>query len=218
LTAGFLYVPVLFMADAARRERQDAVLAELSELGLTLARELHARALAAETPQEADRLALAFQRVSRGVRQTSALELKIERDRRTAEREDRDAEREAARRKALRQPCAADEDDEPVDPEVAERQARVGDRFRRVRGALNRLMWDEAERDEEEFEILSDDLENRLDEAARREDFLDVPIDTLIRQLKSDMGLSGDLRLTACEAPPPLAPDLAYDAAPPNTG
>jgi ABC-type enterochelin transport system substrate-binding protein len=69
------------MADAARRERQDAVLAELSELGPTLARELHARALAAETPQDAEKLALAFQRVSRGVRQTFALELKFERDR-----------------------------------------------------------------------------------------------------------------------------------------
>jgi hypothetical protein len=201
------------MSDTARRERQDAVLAELSELGLTLARELHARALAAETPQEADKLALAFQRVSRGVRQTFALELKIERAR---NEDDREAERQAR----LRAVDPAHVDDTPVDPEMAERQARVGDRFRRVRGALKRLMWDEAERDEEEFEILSEDLENRLDEAARREDFLDLPIDTLIRQLKSDMGLSGVLCLTASEAPrpPPPAPDLAYAAAPPSTG
>ncbi|HEX3363982.1 hypothetical protein [Phenylobacterium sp.] len=200
------------MSDATRRERQDAVLSELSELGLTLARELHARALAAETPQEADKLALAFQRVSRGVRQTFALELKIER----ARAED---DREAARQVRLAAVDPGGEAATPLDPEAAERQAQVGERFRRVRGALNRLMWDEAERDEEEFEILSEDLENRLDEAARREDFLDIPIDTLIRQLKSDMGLSGDLRLTASEAPrsPPPAADLAY-AAPPNTG
>ncbi|HEY3949003.1 hypothetical protein, partial [Phenylobacterium sp.] len=47
LTPASIYVLVLFMSDAAaRRERQDAVLAELSELGLSLARELHARALA----------------------------------------------------------------------------------------------------------------------------------------------------------------------------
>ena len=46
--------------------------------------ELQARALAAETPQDADKLALAFQRVSRGVRQTFALELKIGRERRAA--------------------------------------------------------------------------------------------------------------------------------------
>jgi hypothetical protein len=203
------------MSDAtAKRERQDAVLAELSELGLTLARELHARALAAETTQEAEKLALAFQRVSRGVRQTFALELKLERAR---NEDDREAERQA--RLSAADPACADE--EPVDPEVAATQARYGERFRRVRGALNRLMWDEADRDEDEFEILSEDLENRLDEAARREDFLDAPIDTLIRQIKSDMGLSGDLRLTACEAPPPDRDedhDLVFDAAPPNTG
>lgn len=87
--------------------------------------------------------------------------------------------------------------------------------------SLKRLMWDEVERDEEEFEILSEDLENRLDEAARREDFLDLPIDALVRQIKSDMGLSGALRLTACEAPSPDSDegrDLAFDTAPPNTG
>jgi hypothetical protein len=200
------------MRDAARRERQDAVLAELSELGLTLARELHARALAAETPQEADKLALAFQRVSRGVRQTFALELKIER----ARNED---EREAARQARL---GAADPGyrDEPIDPEVAATQARYGERFRRVRGALKRLMWDEADRDEEEFEILSDDLEHRLDEAALREDFFDAPIDALIRQIKADMGLRGELRLTACTAPhpPERDEDLVFDAGPPNTG
>lgn len=96
----------------------------------------------------------------------------------------------------------------------------MGERFRRVRDALNRLMWDEAERDEEEFEILSEDLESRLDEAARREDFLAVPIDALIRQIKADMGLSWTLRRTACEAPPPgrdEARDLVFDAARPNT-
>jgi hypothetical protein len=98
-----------------------------------------------------------------------------------------------------------------------------------VRGALNRLMWDEAERDEDEFGILSEDLENRLDEAARREDFLDAPIDTIIRQIKADMGLSGDLRLTACDAPlPDLPPDpppdpppgagVVHEAACPDTG
>ena len=203
------------MSDAStRRERQDAVLAELSELGLTLARDLHARALAAETTQDAENLALAFQRVSRGVRQTFALELKLERARNADDRE-------AARQARLNAVDPDYEDEESSDPEVAARQARYGDRFRRVRGALNRLMWDEAERDEEEFEILSEDLENRLDEAARREDFLDLPIDALVRQIKADMGLSGVLRLTACEAHSPNSDegrDRAYDTAPPNTG
>ena len=67
--------------------------------------------------------------------------------------------------------------------------------------------------------MLDDDLEVRLREAARREDFLDIPFETLVRQLKADMDLSGALRLTACTAPPPPDPGgLVYDTAPPNTG
>lgn len=192
------------------------MLAELSELGLSLARDLHARALAAETTQDAEKLALAFQRVSRGVRQTFALELKIER----ARNED---DREAARQERLRAADPGDQDEAPLDPEVAALRARFGERFSRVRGALNRLLWDEAEGCEDEFEVLSEDLENRLDEAARRADFLDIPFETLVRQLKADMDLSGTLTLTACEPPqggPSLANghDLTFDVAPPNTG
>jgi hypothetical protein len=208
----------MFMADTpARRERQDAVLAELSELGLTLARDLHARALAAETPQEADRLALAFQRVSRGVRQTFALELKIERARRVAEREDAQAAAEAQR--------AAVQAAREAEPSFMQQRDTPTDRRKsRVRNALTRLIWQEAEGDEDEIEILDADLETRLYEASLREDFLDLPIETVIRQLKSDMGLSGELRITACDAPPspnpppPDASDPVFDAAPPNTG
>src|SRR5215218_9053697 len=82
------YVLVLFMATpTAMRERQDRILGELSELGLALARDLQARALAAETVAEAADLGLAFQRVALSVRQALALEAKLERDRQAAERE-----------------------------------------------------------------------------------------------------------------------------------
>jgi hypothetical protein len=216
LTPASIYVLVLFMSDAAaRRERQDAVLAELSELGLSLARELHARALAAETPLEAEKLSLAFQRVSRGVRQTFALELKLERARRLGEREDADAAQAAARKARL----------DAVSPPEGWLTSPVTRRKDRVRSALSRLIWDEAEGDEAELEVLSDDLEARLGEASHREDFLDLPIETLIRQIGSDMGLSGEIVITACEAPKPEPPDRdarsgdrVHAAAPPNTG
>jgi hypothetical protein len=211
------------MSDTARRKRQDAVLAELSELGLTLARELQARALAAETPQEADKLALAFQRVSRGVRQTFALELKIARERRAADRDVAVEELEEAVRLAKEAEAEAKVQsriEASVDPAVAQRHNRIDARKSRVKGALARLIWTEAEGDEEEIEMLDYDLDVRLFEAAQRDDFLDMPFETLVRQLKADMDLSGEVRLTACEAPrpPPPAPDLEYGAAPPNTG
>jgi len=73
--------------------------------------------------------------------------------------------------------------------------------------------------------VLTEDLDHRLGEAARRRDFLDLPLETLIRELKADMGLKGHQRLTACSAPPdpqpdPLLPgrDLAYDPVHPETG
>lgn len=180
------------MADATtRRERQDAALAELSELGLTLARDLHARALAAQTPAEAERLALAFQRVSRGVRQTFALELKIERDRREAEREDRDRDHRAA-------------------------VARKSEHRSRVRAAVERLIWTEAE-DEYEAGELSEDLDALLEEAALAEDFADIPLETLVERLRADLGLGRPAPVT--QPPPEPEPStLAAAAAPPNTG
>jgi hypothetical protein len=84
------------------------MLGELAELGLMLARDLAVQARAAEDTQEKVALTAAFQKTSRAVRLTIALDFKLERDAARAEREaqihDRDgaaacdrAEREAAR-------------------------------------------------------------------------------------------------------------------------
>ena len=75
-----------------KQQRQDRILAELSELGLALARDLQACALAADDVAMKSELGLAFQRVSRAVRQTLALEAKLERDRL---RDARDAQADA---------------------------------------------------------------------------------------------------------------------------
>ncbi|WP_334165496.1 hypothetical protein, partial [Phenylobacterium sp.] len=63
--------------DAPAQDRHSAMLAELAAMSLTLARDLQNRALEADTPAEAAKLAAAFQRVARGLRQTLALELKV---------------------------------------------------------------------------------------------------------------------------------------------
>ena len=64
---------------------------------------------------------------------------------------------------------------------------------------LHRLLWNESEGDTEEFDILREDLDARLDEAALSADFETLPIETLARRVIADMGLSGDVTLSLCE-------------------
>jgi hypothetical protein len=72
-----------------KQERQERILAELSELGLALARDLQASALAADDVATKSELGRTFHHVARSVRQTLALEARLERDRQRAGREDR---------------------------------------------------------------------------------------------------------------------------------
>lgn len=143
-------------------ERHGRVLAELSELGLTLARDLHARALGAEDAKTAADLGLAFHRISRSVRQTMALEARLERDR---TRRDREVDALAAR----------------------EAETRVQVRKVRVRSLVERMIWNEVESDE--AEELVDELELRLDEEAFADDFGADPIEAHVARIRSDLGL-----------------------------
>lgn len=145
-------------------ERQGRMLAELSELGMSLARRTHGRAMAAEDPDKAERLALAFHRLSRSVRQTLALEARLEREaRRDAVAAERRAEE--TRREAVRA-----------------RRSYVG-------GVGSRLIWTEAEGDE--VSALLVDLKRWVDEEAFfEEDFLAAPVETLVERLREDLGLA----------------------------
>ncbi|MDB5417947.1 MAG: hypothetical protein JWP50_1366, partial [Phenylobacterium sp.] len=62
-------------ADIARE--QDAGLKRLYERGLELAEKMQEDAMAAATADERARLGAAFHRISRGVRQTAALRVKL---------------------------------------------------------------------------------------------------------------------------------------------
>lgn len=191
-----------------KRVRAESMLGELAELGLMLARELAVQARAAEDPQEKVALAGAFQKTSRMVRLTLALDFKLERDAARAAREAQDAaraERETAERDEARSRAAAERTVQSL-PNPAERQKD------RVRGVLNRLLWTESEGDREDYEILVDDLEARLDEAALAPGFEDMAIEVLAERLKADMQLGGELVVTtaaavraANAAAPPLA-------------
>ena len=180
------------MVDRAEMaERHGRVLAELSELGLSLARELHGRALAAETPEAAADLALAFHRISRSVRQTLALEARLERDR---TRHAREAQAESGR----------------------QAQARVSRRKAQVRAAVERLIWTEAERDED-AERLSDAFDDLLEAESLSDGFADEPLDAQVARLCAELGLAAGSAPHAGVWNGNVAPQTEMDV-PPNGG
>jgi len=189
----------LFVADQSEKQaRAEAMLGELAEVSLMVAKELATRLRESEDTGETVALAGAFQKISRVVRLTLALDFKLERD---ATREARDAEKAeteiSEKRRAETPPPAAT----PVEA-----------RKTRVSKLLNRLLWNECEGDSEEYEILSDDLSARLDEAALSADLETLPIEVIVQRMIADMALSGDLTLSLCETPTPAPqrpPELA---------
>ncbi|MBS0361966.1 MAG: hypothetical protein JSR98_11335 [Proteobacteria bacterium] len=179
---------------------------ELSELGLMLARDLAAQARAAEAPEEKVALTEAFQKTSRTVRLTLALDFKLQRD---AARDAREAAALAAdaqlrESKIIQAAEAAHVSLTRPSPEEVQK--------RRVKAVLNRLLWNEAEGDQEEYDVLYEDLEARLWEIEDAPGFADLPIEVLAGKLAKDMRLSGELVVTTAEAivpanspQPPLA-------------
>jgi hypothetical protein len=156
--------------------RHGHILAELASLGLTLARELHARALAAETTEEAAKLATAFHRISRGVRQSLALEAKLEREQQAHE----------LQHAPLRE---------------KERLARVSRRHTQVFRTVERLIWTEAE-DDEIAGLMVDDLRDLLDSEALDEDFLAEPLAQQIDRIRARFDLIGPEPQTDGDGPP----------------
>ena len=164
------------------------MLGELAELGLMVAKDLAVRVRECEDVDQTVALANAFQKASRVVRLTLALDFKLDRDLAREAREAERAQAETVRAEAARAAQAPG----PAPTPVEARKGRVGK-------LLYRLLWNEAEGDSEEFEVLQEDLSARLAEAALSADFETLPIETLARRVIADMGLSGELTLSLCE-------------------
>ena len=140
-------------------------------------------------------LAEAFQKVSRVVRLTLALDFKLDRDAaRDAKAEARVAEKAEADAATQRRLAALGFGEPSSAGPIEARKTRVGN-------LLNRLIWNECEGDSEDYEVLFDDLNARLEEAARSPDFETLPIETLAQRVIADMGLSGELTLSLSETP-----------------
>ena len=176
--------------DAHTRPHQRlAMLHELSEIGMRLARRVE--------PQEPDTgdVGLVFSRIARAVRQTLALEARLEAELAGLTRQAA-AERERAAEQAARAPYYA--------------------RSRIVRRAVVRAI--EADTDDDDVEQLVDDLDERLCDREDDADFLDRPIGELVASICRDLGVRADLSLWEDEAwaiaeaaarTPPAAPDAA---------
>jgi len=161
-------VLLLFMLERAEMaERHAAALRELTELGLALARDLQATALASADPEVKGRLSADFHRVGRTVRQSMALEARLLRDKLRFEREAEaalvEARKEAVKAKAVQ-----------------------------VRAAVERLVWTEAEDpDDEDGEValFMDRVDRELSLVEVEPEFLDQPVEVLVERIRRELGL-----------------------------
>lgn len=173
---------------ASGTEWHEAVLRELTELGLVAARDLQVRLVASDTGEAAAVLAHAFDRVTRSVRLSVGLKARIDRWRgldaraaETAEDKRREA-RQAARKKVVAQ-------------------------------ALERRINAEVE-DDVEAERLIDEAAERVDLAAVGDGFAAARLDELIVRLAADLGLApGAVPTHDPEAPLPAPPPAAFAGA-----
>jgi hypothetical protein len=196
-------------ADIAN-DRHGRILAELAGLSLELARDLQNRALEAETPEQAARLAAAFQGVSRGLRQTLALELKVADFRRQQELNARHDRTLGFLRDVPPTPAA-------LNTAIEKEQRRA-----ELSAALRYMIWDEYERGEDEppeaFHLTSAPhpdvepvyrgLERFLDVAEARDDFATADLEQQIIVGCMALGLGpspADLAETEPDAEPEAA-------------
>jgi hypothetical protein len=166
---------------ATGEDRHGRILAELAGLSLMLCRDLQARALAAETTEEAAKLARAFQTTARGLRQTLALDLKVIRYRDEVAKEL--AKAEAARAADAERPLSV----------------RAPDHFRRrdtVATQVERLIYSETEGEELDdaaFDARCTRLQNKLNDwlelAVERPDFLREEVDRQIAEACQAIGV-----------------------------
>ncbi|RAK53653.1 hypothetical protein DJ017_03475 [Phenylobacterium soli] len=139
-----------------------AGLSRLFRLGMELAERIQQDAMEAEQPETRAKLAAAFHRISRSVRQTAALKLRLEREAKRAVREDQAAVR-------------------------ADRERQVDLRKTRIKARVEQLIWTEYEgEDADRRESILEDL---LDADALEDDFLDLSPEAEIARLCMDLGL-----------------------------
>ena len=147
-----------------RAERHLRILQELADIGMELVRAVKARALDPEAdPAATAELVLTFSRIARAVRQTVALEARIDRDRQAA------AVERAERR-------------------VRETLDRALRHKARVRDLVERAIDSEASGAAAEDLLL--DLDERLEDADDLAGFADRPVAEIVARICRDLGVA----------------------------
>jgi hypothetical protein len=155
--------PISADPSSDRAERRLRILQELAEIGMDLARAVRTRALAAKDPAATVDLGLSFSRIARAVRQTVALEARLEQDRQAAaaeraERQARDAREQAYKHKA------------------------------RIRGLVERAI--DAEASGEAAEDLLGDLDERLEDADDLAGFAGRPVAEIVQHICRELDVT----------------------------
>ena len=134
----------------------------------------HLRRQARQSEDAAETVALtnAFHKTVRAMRLTLALDFRLERDAARDAAEAAKAAQDLANDTALRESRIMQAAQAALGRMTA--PSPVEQQRDRVRGALNRLLWNESEGDQEEYDVLVEDLDARLDAAEEAEGFADL--------------------------------------------
>ncbi len=193
--------------NTAAAERREEMLGLLAEKALALACAVQQRALDAETADEMGAMASAFHKLGRCVRQTIALQARLE------------GQRLEAAAKAPASPTPAAPSSPPDPRKVAVRRRRDW-----LTRGVERCVWNEYERDDDAQEFTGDslleDLEERLADLTTDIDaFLALDPDELLIQLCKDLGLKPpEFHPPAPATAPPIGIDgAAAETAATNT-
>lgn len=158
------------------------MLGVFAELALSLARDLHDAAIAAEAPEDKARLADGFHRMGRGLRQTLALHERLQRNGERAARED-------------------------AGFAVQQGKARRDRRKAQVNAAIARDVWSEYEPEEAEAIEILERLDKVLDAEVELDGFEDEAIAAQIARICRLIGYQPPALLDVEAGPPAPGPD-----------
>lgn len=178
-------------------DEADVFLGKLAKLDLMAAQHVNACLLDTTDPEQVAKLAQAYARCSRQVRQTLACHAKLKHDREKAARL---AEQHERWRKAGR----------PIETDEDLKKLAIDERTFDLSDAMGRVISHAAAGDEARHTALADRFDRELDDWEEEPDFLDLDLDDHVKAACRRLGLPEQLAEAWDELPEPtFVPDPA---------